>query len=536
MLKVRTTKTASGKTAVQVVKRSHQKTLIIKHIGSAGNDDEYRLLCNQAAQYIAESASTQPLFPDLLGVSRPALLSEMEQVLDRLSCTSSLHVFAYEFLSYFYTLNGFAQIQNDLLRDLSLMRLIEPCSKLRSIQLMEKYFGLTYAKDTVYEGLPRITLLKKDVEKNAVAYAKRAFGFDFSLVFYDVTTLYFESFTEDNDSLDEQGDIKKGLRKHGFGKELKHGQPIIVIGLIVTKEGFPVSYDVFAGNTFEGKTFIPAIQKLKDTYGIDTLTVVADAAMISYPNIQSLIANNLSYIVGARMGNIRVEEMKQVHEELLGDNQTIEDMQKIDGNSTRIQTEKGLLLCSFSFKRYLKDKREMEKQIIRAENLLQKKEGMRRTKFIKNKDKQKTEQEINTPLIEKTKLLLGIKGYYTNLIEKNEKLTNEDIITHYHSLWHVEKAFRIAKNDLRARPIFHHRRESIEAHILIVFVSLCVAKSIELKTGYSIQKVKDFIWEIVDITLKDDLTGKQFVKRMKAINNPMLEFLENLKNVENIIK
>jgi phage/plasmid primase-like uncharacterized protein len=126
----------------------------------------------------------------------------------------------------------------------------------------------------------------------------------------------------------------------------------------------------------------------------------------------------------------------------------------------RIQTERGLLICDFSLKRYQKDKREMEKQISRAENLIAKNTDGKRTKFLmlkqsgkKTGKKRKGEEKekayaLNTKLIEKTKMLLGIKGYYTNLFEKDEKLTNTDIINHYHNLWHVEKAFCQVSNSL----------------------------------------------------------------------------------------
>jgi transposase len=314
--------------------------------------------------------------------------------------------------------------------------------------------------------LPIIVGVKEAIEKGVVSVAKKHYFFDFSMVFYDVTTLYYESFTEDADTIDEEGNmIEKGVRKEGHGKEIKPGQPIIVIGLMVTKEGFPVSYEVYEGNTFEGDTFIPSILSFQKKHSIKTLTIVADAAMISLENVEKLKKEKLSYIVGARIANLKQPEMVQIHQELINHNQTAEELKIIDGKSIQIQTEKGLLICDFSIKRYLKDKREMEKQIIRAENLIAKNTGGKQAKFLmlkqtekitdkkKKGDKKEKAYEINTKLIEKTKLLLGIKGYYTNLFEKDEKITNTDIINHYHNLWHVEKAFRIAKSDLQMRPI-----------------------------------------------------------------------------------
>src|SRR3990167_6054088 len=148
------------------------------------------------------------------------------------------------------------------------------------------------------------------------------------------------------------------------------------------------------------------------------LTVVADAAMISLPNVASLVANNLSYIVGARVTNLKGDQIKEISNQL----------NAVDGASMRIETERGLLVCDFSLKRYQKDKREMEKQIAKAEKLLEKKADIKRTKFLTNKEKKKTEQRLNISLIEKTKLLLGIKGYYTNLSTESNKTLIENAL------------------------------------------------------------------------------------------------------------
>jgi len=329
---------------------------------------------------------------------------------------------------------------------------------------------------------------------------------------YDVTTLYFESFTQDEDMTDEKGNIvAKGFRKNGFSKDNKANQPQIVIGLIVTREGFPVSYDVFAGNTFEGKTFIPTITKFKDTYAIKNLTVVADAAMISFENVEKLKERQLSYIVGARVANLKLDQIEKISTELIGQKTDILELQKVDGTATRIETERGLLICDFSLKRYRKDKREMEKQITKAEKLLEKKEGLKRTKFLMNKDKKKTEQIINTDLVKKTKLLLGVKGYYTNLTEE----ANKTIIDHYHNLWHVEQAFRISKSDLAMRPIYHFKKQTIEAHILICFMALAVCKYMELKTGKSTKKIVKLLKSITEARILNKLTGKEIIMRQE---------------------
>lgn len=513
MYRVRTTKTASHNTAVQVVKQGEHKITVIKHIGTAKDDDELKALREKANRFIIQTSRTTPLFPEIFTGKKGKAVD-----VDDLEFTNTYHSFAYEFLSYFYKRCGFENLGNNLLRDLAIMRIIEPCSKLHTTILLKEYFGKQYGKTVMYEKLPAIKDLKADIEKDAVAYAKKQFAFDFSLVFYDVTTLYFESFKEDEDTQDKKGKISKGLRKPGFSKDNKSNQPQIVIGLIVTREGFPVSVNIFEGNTFEGKTFIPTITKFRDTHGIKKLIVVADAAMISFDNIVKLKENELSYIVGARIANVKRTQIEEISKAV----------SCTDGKTVRIETKRGLLLCDYSAKRYKKDKREMDKYISRAEKLVNKNAEGRRAKFLKLKRGKKKERvyEVNTALIEKTKLLLGIKGYYTNLTEEKDKT----IIDHYHSLWHVEKAFRIAKSDLEARPIFHRKKEIIEVHILIVFVSLCVVKAIELLTNQSIKKVKEMIWRILDIEFVDTLTKREYRKRMVTRGNKMSELLSNLQH------
>lgn len=509
MLHVRTSITTSGATAVQVIRYRYRKRIVVKHIGSAHTAEDLASLKQIALQWIEKDTNQQSLFPEEKKKPSLPLVS-----VDKLRNLGFRYTFAYETVMHLLQLFDLSEGKYQLLLDLVLIRIMQPASKIESLRLLGELFGIHHERATLYRSIPAIVQLKPHVEERVIALARTQFSFDFSIVFYDVTTLYFESFTEDKDTIDEKGEIiERGLRKNGFGKEIKHGQPIIVIGLIVTKEGLPVSYDVYEGNTFEGKTFIPVIKKFKDTYNVKSLTVVADAAMISLDNIEKLKEHELSYIVGARMANLKYEEMKQVHEELISQNQTVEELQRIDGKSMRIQTERGLLVCAFSMRRYQKDKREMEKQIRKAEKKLQKNEGIKHAKFIKNKDKKKTEQILNTALITKTKLLLGIKGYYTNLFEKDEKITNTDIVTHYQSLWHVEKAFRIAKSDLQMRPIYHFKRQTIEAHVLICFMALVICKYMELKSGKSTKVIIHLLTQVTDARILHTATNEEIILR-----------------------
>ena len=478
---IRTTKTASLATAVQVVRYEDRKKIIVKHMGSARTPEEILSLKEFAHDWIGRKTKQQSLFKTKRE-TKSSLLP-----LDKSEYLGVRYTFIYEVLSQLLRKFNFPRLKNQFLLDLVIMRIIQPTSKLESLEYLSDMFGIQYGKSSLYQALFTFPTLKDDIEKRIVAFAKNHFDFDFSFVFYDVTTLYFESFKDDE------------FKKQGFSKDNKANQPQIVIGLIVTKDGFPVSYEVFAGNTFEGTTFIPTITKFKRKHDVKNLTVVADAAMISLENVENLVLNKLSYIVGARMANLKLKQITKINDKL----------DSLDGNSMRITTERGLLICDFSLKRYKKDKREMDKQIVKAENLLLNNKDLKRTKFLKNVGK--TKQTLNTDLIDKARLLLGIKGYYTNLHDES----NKTIIDHYHSLWHVEQVFRIAKSDLATRPIYHYKQQTIEAHILICFMALAVCKYMELKTGMSIKKMVKQLKSITEARIKNKLTDEIIVMRQK---------------------
>ena len=270
--------------------------------------------------------------------------------------------------------------------------------------------------------------LKANLEKEVLQIAQKHFGFDFSFVLYDVTTLYFESFKNDE------------FKRPGFSKDNKSNQPQIVIGLIVTKEGFPVHYEVFNGNTFEGKTFIPIVLDFKNKYKIENITVVADSAMFSKLNFDKLKENKINYIVGARLLNQKKEILDQIESSL----------EKTNKGTIRISD----LIVEYSETRYTKDKRELEKQVEKAkvyENSESTK--LRKLKFLKNN---KTKYYLDQVLINKNTKLLGLKGYFTNL-----QLSNNEIVDYYHNLFKIEHAFRIAKSDLDMRPVYHFKKQSI---------------------------------------------------------------------------
>lgn len=480
MYYLRTTKTATKATAVQVVRYDNRKLIVVAHIGSAHTPEELKSLQRSAQKLIEKISKQRSLFPATKS-SRTNLVS-----LEKCRYLGFRYNFIYEILTQLFIRFKFHTLRLNILTDLALMRIMEPTSKLMAIKLLKEFFGIKHSRKHFYGALPKIVALKDKIEAKVLSVAKKELNFDFSLVFYDVTTLYFESSTQDE------------FRKPGFSKDNKAHKPQILISLIINTDGFPVAYELFEGNRFEGHTIIPVITAFQRKHKIKKLTVVADAAMLSFANTQALQENSLYYIVGARIRNLPDGLAKKISTRL----------KQTDGASLRLTTKHGCLVCSFSAMRFRKDKYEMEKQIRKAQFALQDPSKMKRLKFVKNINRSR--YQLNTELINRTKLLLGIKGYYTNL---PPKVNNDTIISHYHNLWRVEQVFRIAKSDLQIRPMYHFKKQAIQAHMLICFMALAVSKYMEIKTEKSIKSIIKTLKSVTDARILNTLTKKEIILR-----------------------
>ena len=463
---------------MQVVRYTHERIEVLKHVGSAHDQAGVQDLVRAAQRWYSENPGEDTLWA--------ASNTEVPLVLEGTEFLGAMHALAYETLGKAAEQCGLHALADSLLLDLAIIRLVEPTSKLRSLALLEEYFGIRHARSTFYSRIQDMTQRKPEVELLAVSHARNALKDGLSLVLYDVTTLYFESFKADE------------LRVPGFSKDSMHQQPQVVIGLLVTKDGFPLGYEVFPGNTFEGKTMLPVLDQFMAKHDVTTSTIVADAAMLSSTLLQQVVARNMTYIVAARLASSSEELVDQVCKRLV----------KKDGRTVRVKSPHGDMVCAFSSKRYKKDKATHEKDLAKANLLVAKGEPGKRAKFVKGGKKGYT---LDVQRVKRAERLWGIKGYCTNL--PREQLDNKTVIARYHDLWHVEKAFRMAKSDLAARPIFHFKEVAIRVHLLVCFIALVMARSIELKTGLSIRAVVDALWKVTDATLYHPTTQKRITIR-----------------------
>lgn len=486
---VRKKKNKSGTISVQVIDKSAGKYKVIKTAGSSAQAAEIENLFEQAQSFIKEQKKQQEidfndadeLFSSFISAIKQVNVAGSELLLGRI-----------------FDEIGFGRIKDELFRKLVIARLCFPASKLKTTDYLRQYHSYLVDEDKIYRYLDKLHNTQKElVQQISYRHTLKVLDGNISIVFYDVTTLYFEIESEDE------------IRKTGFSKEGKHQHPQIVLGLLVSVDGYPLAYDIFEGNKFEGHTLLPVIDAFKARYKLQQLVIIADSGLLSRENIEKLQSRGYEYILGARIKNESEEIKKQLWNFAYKNGQShiiVKD------NFTR-------LIVNYSKSRAQKDKANRDRGLQKLGKQIR--TGKLTKANINNKGYNKylkLEGELKISIdwdkSHQDTRWDGLKGYLTNT-----KLSKEKIISNYNRLWKIEKAFRIAKTDLKIRPVYHYLKRRIEAHICIAFVAYKVYKELErqlkqlksdlspekaieiAKTIYSIKAVKPLSNEVIQQTL-----------------------------------
>jgi Transposase DDE domain len=460
---VRTVRTASGARAVQIVYSSHRGSRDIEHIGSAHDDVELELLKAVARQRLAAGQGELDLTLDTAapGGPLPITASRMGCLLDALSQ-------AYRVLGFDQAAGG-----DEVFAQLVMARIIEPVSKADSLRVLEEAGAAGPSYATLKRRLPAYAKQAWRRGISAACAAHAGLG-PASLVLFDVSTLYFET------------DAGDGFREPGFSKE-RRLEPQITIGLLTGADGFPLMVSAFEGNKAETKTMLPVIESFMAAHGLPEVTVVADAGMISEANQQQIEAAGLSFILGAKIPHIPyvVAQWRREHpDEPIPDGHIFTQPWPAGPNGSRRDQ---MIYYQYRADRARRTLRGIDEQVKKAEQAVAGNAPVKRNRFIQLSGGTRS---VNRELEAKARALVGIKGYVTNLqaCPDGSPVTADFVIGSYHQLFQIEKSFRMAKSDLQARPIYHRKRDSIEAHLTIVFAALAVSRWIEHQTGWSIRK------------------------------------------------
>jgi transposase len=490
---IRKKKNRSGTTSVVVVDKSKHQFHELKTIGVSSDEKIITELYQSGKKWIASHSGRHDMFADQTKQEEEKqtidkLLSNVENIL--LNGTQLI-------LNQVFKIVGFDTIDDKILEHLVIARLSQPASKAATVDYLKSYYDEDVELHNIYRYLDRLHNTQQDkIQQISVAHTRKILGGKIGLVFYDVTTLYFET---DND--DE-------LRERGFSKDGKHAQPQVVLGLLVSRDGYPLSYSLFNGSQYEGRTMLPIVEDFVERFNLKDFVIVADSGLMNKTNISLLESGGYKYIIGARIKN-----------ETVGIKQWILSLEKHNGSFNETKKGNCRLIVGYSASRAKKDKYNREKGVKRLQAAYKSgqitkgninKRGY--NKFLEISDN--VEVSISQDKINEDEQWDGLKGYLTNT-----DLPPNVVYEQYNGLWVIERAYRITKGTLEMRPMFHFTQKRIEAHVCICFVAYKVYKELEriLKStgiNLSVDKVLNIAKTVTTIKIKLPISGETLTKTM----------------------
>ena len=483
----------SPRKSVQLVesyrKDGQPRQRIIRHIGVATDDDALQRLKDMAEHIKATMLhEDQPrLFPpeDMAEMvietrrkaeqkPQKALMVDLTRLRERDRVITGIH----EIYGRIYRDLGFDRLLSPTRQRMSsrilyhtvMARLANPASKLATTRALDEDFGIRVPVEKIYRMMDHVDDGVIDRLQSLVGEASRSLlPGDLEVLYFDCTTLYFETVQDDD------------LRQFGYSKDGKSNRVQILLALVVTREGLPVGYGVFPGATWEGNSFLPVHKQMVDRWpGISPIHV-CDAGMLSHANMSALEDEGGRFIIGARLHTLP----KALQETVL----KTERYRSLTGDEVKIGVfrHKGRrLVVTWSRKRARKDASDRERAIRtlikrlgtsgNARHLLRKR-GTHRYIRIEGKAR----LVVDEARVKEASRWDGLKGVVTNL----RGVSAAEILSRYRDLWKIEESFRITKHDLRARPIFHWTPRRIRAHLALSFMAFTCVRHLEYRLWLS---------------------------------------------------
>ncbi len=490
---VRKKKNPSGIISVQIIDKGNGKYRVVKTIGSSSDTKIVDELFLQGKKWISNHLGEQNVFEQASKEFEEKqvvdfLLSQVENIL--INGTQLI-------LEKVFKSIGFNELNDDILKHLVIARLSQPLSKSATVDYLKSHFDEDLQLHKIYRYLDKLHDTQQEkIQQISIEHTRKILGGKIGLMFYDVTTLYFES-----DNSDE-------LRQTGFSKDGKHSQPQVVLGLLVSQNGYPLSYSLFNGSQYEGRTMLPIVEDFVQRFNLDDFVVVADSGLMNKANVTLLESGGYKYILGARIKS----EPEKVKNWILS-------LEKCDSKFNELSMKNKRLIISFSEKRAKKDRFNREKGVERLQKAYKSgnitKENINKrgyNKFLEISDNVKV--VINPNKITEDEKWDGLKGYVTNT-----SLSAKEVYEQYNGLWVVENAFRVTKGTIEIRPMFHFTTRRIEAHVCICFIAYKVYKELErvLKTtgiNLSVDRVLSIAKTVTTIKVKLSKSNTTLKKTM----------------------
>lgn len=523
---VRTKEKPNGKTSVQIVEsyRNADKVSqkIVRHVGQAVTEMEVEELKRLAQKIIVEMKNQRsPVLPcfspdDIYGAKvcpqviddkvDIAGLREEQRIVEGIGAVFGR---LYEDLGLTKALGNTQKDAswNEILKACVLARIANPVSKYRTASMLEQDYGVRIALEKIYRMMDRLIEHERQIKDTIAASTLGLFEGRLDVAFFDVTTLFFESVSEDE------------LRAFGFSKDCKFKETQVVLALVTTTDGLPITYRLFPGNIYEGHTLISMVEDIRKVYEVGNVLLVADRAMFSMDNLEAMDERGIKYIVASRLKQLPNQLRKEILESEDFSPTVVEDefhwVKEFSYNQRR-------LVVSYSSKRAKKDASDRSRLI---ERLLKKvKDGKVKIKdvipnygtkkYLALRDK---EAFVDESKIERDAFWDGLHGVLSN----TDELTPTQIISRYRGLWSIEESFRISKHDLKMRPIYHWTPERIRSHILICFIAYALVRQsmYRITRQYepmSFEKIRNELLHAQASILVDTATNRKYILPSKT--------------------
>jgi transposase len=522
------------KTAIQVVENhrigSTTKQHVLRHVGTAHTPeelDQFKRLAEVIKAHLEnqhvskESKRIKPQFAKQLGHLRsssdPVLVDifQLRETERRVLGIHDVYGALYDQLGFtnLFTRPRQREEAATVLREIVLARIACPVSKRASVALLEERFGVLLNLDHVYQMMDKMDdSFYERIQRRALSETLKLTGEKLRVLFYDATTLYFESFTEDE------------LKRNGYSKDMKFNQPQILLALFVTEQGLPLGYELFPGNTFEGHTLIPVLEKLKERYQLEEVIFVADRGLLSEENLKQLEEKHFKYIVGARIKNVSkglreaiLDESHYTAIDIKWQNRKKPKEQPVQRVAVFEEKPGRHVVVHYNSERAKKDGHDRLKSIEKLYQKLSKSTNPKELlnnygykKYLEVKGKAKL--AVNQTKIQEAARWDGLLGIVTNIQDS----TPADLLSHYRGLWQVEESFRINKHDLKMRPIYHWSPHRVKAHIAISFIAFVCVRYLEYilavrEKKMSPEMIRKSLLQVQASVLRDESSKKHYL-------------------------
>lgn len=487
-----------------------------------------RVLHNLGNLETIGEASLERIATQLLNIFKPPVASVTTKELLRVNYGFSHVIYhcllQYDLVNYFNRIGKKHKLSFNLLSPILLMlcdRLNDPLSKLGSYQVQQEYYGIEEtALHQIYRSLDYLAQYNEAIQSKIYEHNRDLFNYELDVVFFDVTTFYFDSnVVKENE-----------LRQLGFGKDGKIGKTQIVFSLLIDKNKMPIGFEIFNGKQFEGHTFEKAIDRLKAKYNIRKVIVVADSGMMNKGNISLFNKDNKAeqyeYIVGDRLKNLP-HNIRDILIDKTHYNTTITSHEDNPLKICVVNQGDKTIIGTWSAKRAAKDKYEREQKIKKAAVLLKNQSQLKkkpRNYYLKTTDNINYELD-KLRIIEDAKYD-GFKAIATN----TKSITHEQVLEQYSHLYQIEHSFRTFKSFLETRPMYHWTNDRIRGHLVMCYISFVMLRYMQEKTNLTEQQLR----KALDKMQLSKIQNNTEIFWMRSANNETIDIVNQTLKLKNI--